>query len=170
MRRELPRPNGLVLPLFLFFAAAVSKAPVVVSRPAPSKALGACSAVTAADLEHTLGRRFGRGEEESHGADSTCDYAAGSGQVSIAIQRLKAKLDIAMETENLEKSIPGATVRMISGLGSAAFYLDIAGAGTQLHVIRDDRDYVMVSILGFGDAASVSAVAERLVRIALGRI
>jgi len=42
--------------------------------------------------------------------------------------------------------------------------VDIEGAGTQLPVIRDDRDYVMVSILGFGNAAQVSAAAERLAR------
>ena len=144
--------------------------PVVVSRPASSKALGACSAVTAADLERALGRRFGRGQEESHGAESTCDYGAGNGQVSITIQRLNAKVDIATEIESLKANIPQATVRMISGLGNVALFLDIAGAGTQLHTIRDDRDYVMVSILGFGDAAAVSPAAERLVRAALGRI
>ena len=43
-------------------------------------------------------------------------------------------------------------------------------SATILHVIRDDRDYVMVSILGFGDAAAVSEAAERLARAALVRI
>ena len=90
--------------------------------------------------------------------------------MSITIQRLNAKVDIPTEIESLKTSIPESTVRMISGLGSTAFYLDIAGAGIQLHAIRDDRDYVIVSILGFGDATSVSAAAERLVRTALGRI
>lgn len=142
----------------------------MVPQPAPSKALGACSAVTAADLERALGRRFGRGQEESHGAESTCDYGAGNGQVSITLQRLKAKLDIPAEIESLKTSIEESTVRMVPGLGNSAFFLDIAGAGTQLHVIRDGRDYVMVSILGLGDAAQVSAAAERLARAALGRI
>ena len=141
-----------------------------VQRPAPSKAAGACSAVTAADLERALGRRFGPGHEESHGGESTCDYGAGNGQVSITIQRLSAKLDIPAEIESLKKSIEDASVRMVSGLGSAAFYLDIAGAGTQLHVVREDRDCVMVSILGFGDAPQVSTAAERIARAALGRI
>ena len=49
------------------------------------------------------------------------------------------------------------------------FYLDVAGAGTQLHVIRG-RDYLMISILGFGDAAQVSNAADRLAKIALRRI
>jgi len=126
--------------------------------------------VTAADLEGALGRRFGRGQEESHGPESTCDYGAGKGQVSITIQRLSAKLDIAAEIESLKQSIPESTVRMMTGLGSTAFFLDIDGAGTQLHVIREQRDCLMVSILGFGNAAEVSAAAERIARAALGRI
>ena len=139
-------------------------------RPTASKAPGACSAVTADDLERALGRRFWRGQEESHGAESTCDYGAGNGQVSITIQRLQAKVDMAAEIASLKESIPESTVRMAEGFGGVAFFLDIEGAGTQLHVIRDDRDYVMVSILGFGDAAQVSAAAERVARAALGRI
>lgn len=156
--------------LLLLFAVTASTPPAAPSRPAPSKALGACTAVTAADLEIALGRRFGRGEEESHGAESTCDYGAGNGQVSITVQRLKAKLDLAAEIKSLQESIPESKVRMLPGLGSVAFFLDIEGAGTQLHVIRDAKDCVMVSILGFGDAAQVSAAAERLARAALGRI
>jgi hypothetical protein len=160
----------MVFAIFLLFASAVSTPPAAVQRPASSTAAGACSAVTAADLERALGRRFGPGHEEGRGGESTCDYGSGNGQVSITIQRLSVKLDIPAEVENLKKSIEDSSVRMVSGLGSAAFYLDIAGAGTQLHVVRDDRDYVMVSILGFGDAPQVSAAAERIARAALGRI
>jgi hypothetical protein len=159
-----------VIALYLMFAAAVSARPAVTLRPVFGKAVGACSAVTPADLERALGRRFGRGHEENRGTESTCDYGAGNGQVSITIQRLSAKVNLGVEVEGLQKSIADSSVRMIPGVGSIAFFLDIAGAGTQLHVIRDDRDYVMVSILGFGDAAAVSAAAERIARAALGRI
>lgn len=126
--------------------------------------------MTPADLERALGRRFGRGQEESRGTESTCDYGAGNGQVSITIQRLSTKVDIGVELESLKRSIPDSSVRVISGLAGTAFFLDIAGAGTQLHAIRGDRDYVLVSILGFGDAAAVSGAAERIARTALGRI
>jgi hypothetical protein len=160
----------MVFAIFLLFASAVSTPPAAVQRPASSRAAGACSAVTAADLERALGRRFGPGHEEGRGGESTCDYGSGNGQVSITIQRLSVKLDIPSEIESLKKSIEDSSVRMVSGLGSAAFYLDIAGAGTQLHVVRDDRDYVMVSILGFGGAPQVSAAAEHIARAALGRI
>jgi len=160
----------MVIALYLVLAAAVSVQPAAILRPVSSKALGACSAVTPADLERALGRRFGRGREENRGSESTCDYGAGNGQVSITIQRLSARVDIGVELESLKRSSPDSSVRVIAGLGSTAFFLDIAGAGTQLHVIRGDRDYVMVSILGFGDAAAVSGAAERIARAALGRI
>jgi hypothetical protein len=52
-------------------------------------------------------------------------------------------------------------IRLTSALGGTAFYVDIEGGGTQLDAIRDDRNCVMVSILGFGSAAPVSAAAER---------
>jgi hypothetical protein len=159
-----------VLGFLLLLAAAAITPPKATLQPSPTKALGACSAVTAADLEQMLGRRFGRGREENHGAESTCDYGAGNGQVSITIQRLSAKVDIAAEIESMRKSIENSSVRMVSLPGSAAFFLDIAGAGTQLHLIRGDRDYLMISILGFGEAPAVSAAAESLAHLALGRI
>ena len=157
-----------MLAIILLFAAAGTPPPPA-PRTAPPKAFGACSAVTAADLESALGRGFGHGQEETRGAESTCDYGAGNGQVSITIQRLNGKVDVAAEIAGMKQSIEDSSVRMAAGLGSPAFFLDIAGAGTQLHVIRG-RDYVMVSILGFGDAQAVSAAAERLARKALGRI
>ena len=119
MRRGLPLRNGVVFALSLFLAAAISTKQIPPAwRSEPFKAVGACSAVTLADLERALGRRFGRGQEESRGGESTCDY----------------------------------------------------GAGTQLHFIRGDRDYLMVSILGFGDAGAVSAAAEEIARAALARL
>jgi hypothetical protein len=158
-----------MLALVMLLAAA-STPPSVVPRPAPLEAMGACSAVTPADMELALGRRFGPGQETSLGSDSTCDYGSGNGMVSITVMRLREKLDVPAEIESMKKTLEGSSVRMVSGLGSSAFFLDIAGAGTQLHAIRNDRDYVMVSILGFGDAGEVSAAAERIARAAFNRI
>jgi len=124
--------------------------------------------VTATDVERALGRRFARGNEETHGTDSTCDYASGNAQVSITLQRLRGPVNLAVEIASLRKEVEDSSVRMAPEF--RGFFLDIAGAGTQLHAIREDREYVMISILGFGDGAQVSAAAERLVRIALGRL
>jgi hypothetical protein len=145
------------------------------SRPAPApaprfNALGACAAVTAGDLQLALGIPFGPGRETASGPQSTCDYTAGNALVSVTIQRLTAKPDIPVEIEALKRELPGSTVRTAAAFGAAAFFLEIAGAGAQLHVIHGERDYLMVSILGLGDAPAVTPAAERLARTALSRL
>ena len=61
-------------------------------------------------------------------------------------------------------------MRDAPSFGAQAFFVDVPGAGTQLHVIRGGREHVMVSVLGFGEAAQVSAAAERIARKVLGRL
>jgi len=149
----------------------------VITTPAPAPrinlprvAVAACAAVTREDVQEALGRAVGNGEEQTGGGESTCDYASGRGQVTVTVQRLKAKLDLAREMASLKASIPDATVRETDGVGAPAFSLDIAGAGTQLFVIRGDGALVMISVLGFGEAPQVSAAALRMARRALGRL
>lgn len=74
------------------------------------------------------------------------------------------------EIAGLKASIPESVIRKARGLGKRAFFLDIPGAGTQLYVINGDSDFLMVSVLGFGEAAQVSPAAESLARKALGRL
>jgi len=135
--------------------------------PAPRpKALGACTAVTAEDVHLALGVHFRRAAETA----ATCDYAAGNAQVSVTLQRLNAPLDMAAEIAALQLEMPGTTARMLKGIGGEAFLLEIPGAGAQLHAVRGERDYVMISILGLGDAGAVSGAAEKLARAALARL
>ncbi len=159
------------MPLFLYLLLhlASDARPAPISRPEPVRTLSACALVTRADVERALGRSVGNGKEEADGGNSSCDYAGGKGQVTITIQRLKSKPDMTAELASLKAAIPDARVREVGGLGPVAFFLDIADYGTQLHVIRGDRDYVLVSVLGFGDAEQVSAAAERMARQALQR-
>ena len=121
-------------------------------------------------MQQALGRMVSKGRESADGPQSTCDYAAGTGQVSVAVQRLAARLNMAAEIESLKKAIPEAAVRDAPDLGARAFFLDIPGAGTQLYLIREDRDFVLISILGFGGPAQVSAPAAAMARKALGRL
>ncbi len=121
-------------------------------------------------MQQALGRPVATGRQSADGPQSTCDYAAGAGQVSVTVQRLTAKLNVAAEIESLKASIPEASVREAPDVDALAFFLDIPGAGTQLYVIRDDRDFVLISVLGFGDAAQVSGAAEAMARKALGRL
>jgi hypothetical protein len=153
----------------LLFAVAATRGAAPAPRPlAPRPA--ACSVVTRTDVRQALGRPVAKGRESADGPQSTCDYASGTGQVSVAVQRLTARLNVAAEIESLKAAIPGASVREAPDMGAHAFFLDIPGAGTQLYLIREGRDFVLISVLGFGDAAQVSGAAADMARKALGRL
>ncbi|MCU1236034.1 MAG: hypothetical protein JWP63_4001 [Candidatus Solibacter sp.] len=161
MRQRASVCNRVVLPLLFLIATSATHT----SAPRP-KALAACSAVTAEDVHLALGIHFRRAGETA----STCDYTAGNAQVSVSIQQLKAPIDIAAEIAALKLELPGSTARIVNSVGGEAFLLEIAGAGAQVHAIRGERDYVMISILGLGDADAVGPAAERLARAALARL
>ena len=129
----------------------------------------ACSLVTAADVRQALGRPVSKGAPSREGSQSTCDYDGGSGQVTVTVQRLAAPLDLRAEVASLKVGIPEGSLREAPGIPARAFFLDIPGAGTQLYVIRGDTDFILVSVLGFGEATQVSAAAESLARKALAR-
>jgi hypothetical protein len=158
----------LTISLLMFLMGGTRGTPS--DRPMPLKTLTACAAVTKADVEEALGQAVGRGREETAGRESSCDYAAGNGQVTVTLQRLAAKLDLPFEMRALKAAVPEGRVREVHGIGAVAFFLDIPAAGTQLHVLRGERDYLMVSVLGFGADHEVAAAAEAMARKALGRM
>ena len=131
--------------------------------------LTACAMVTRTDVEQAIGRPVDDGNEEIDGPASTCDYAGGGGLVSITVQRLAAKPDRAVEIASLKKEMPDGAERAAPGFADA-FFWDLPEAGTQLHVLNGDRQHVMVSILGFGEAPAVAAAAERIARKAISRL
>jgi hypothetical protein len=170
-----------VLPLSylpLVFAAVLAHHPVPDSGPAAHLAVAACHRSTASacavvnrtDVVQALGLAVEKGEEETDGSASTCGYARRRGRVSVTLQRLQGKLDLEAEMASLKASVPGATIREAPGLGTRAFFLDIPGAGTQLYVIRGDSDFLMISVLGFGEAAQTWPAADAMARAALGRL
>jgi hypothetical protein len=158
------------VPLLLVLAS-TPKPTVIHDHDTPAlQSVTACGAISRAEIQRVVGRTLDPGRESRVVDQSTCDYSSKTGKVMITIQRLREKLDIPAEVESLKTAIPEATVRPVRGIGTCAFFLDIADAGTQLHIIREDRDYVLVSILGFGDAGHVSAAAERIARTILERL
>lgn len=132
--------------------------------------MSACAAVTKTDVFQALGVAVEKDQEIVEGLASTCDYSRRHGQVSVTVQSLQQKLNLEPEIAALKESFPDSAIREATGLGARAFFLDIPGAGTQLYVIQGDSNFLMVSILGFGEAAQVSPAAEALARKALGRI
>ena len=144
-----------------------------IARPAKPQVeirnMTACVAVTRAEVEEALGQPVSNGKEHRAPGTSSCEYEAEGGQITIAIYRSQAKLDLPSEIKHLKKSIPDAKLRDVQGIGTRAFFMDMGAIGTQLHVIRGDFDYVLVSVLGFGGAAEVSSAAEKIARRALDR-
>jgi len=132
--------------------------------------VSACEMVTRADIVQALGFAVEKGRGHDEASVSTCDYPARHGQISVTFQRLGKTLDIEAEIAGLQASIPDSAVHEARSLGARAFFLDIAGAGTQLYVIRDGSEYLMVSVLGFGEAPQVAPAAEAIARKALGRL
>jgi hypothetical protein len=130
----------------------------------------ACTAVTRADVELALGRRVDTGVEEQSGSRSTCDYTSSFGQVTITIQKLDRAVDVKSVMSDLMEALPGTIARPAASIGIHAFFLDIDKAGTQLHVMRGERDHLLVSILGFGAPSEVSRAAAALAKTALDRL
>ena len=124
----------------------------------------ACSAASKAVIEEALGHPLSNGKEQKSDSGSLCQYEGNGGQVTILLQHASDKLDIPEEIHNLQTTFPNATIREAPGLGKRAVFLDMPDIGTQLHVIRGDFDYLMVSVLGFGDAQHVGPAAEKIAR------
>jgi hypothetical protein len=131
--------------------------------------LTACALVTRADVEDAIGHPIRDGSEETEGRVSTCDYSAKSGMVSVTVQRLTAKPDLHAEIAALKKQIPEGVVRAADGF-TDAFYFDLPGAGTQLHILDGGSAHLMISILGFGDAPQVSGAAAQIAGKAMRRL
>jgi hypothetical protein len=125
--------------------------------------------VTRADVQSALGRSLGAGNEENITNQSTCEYRSPRGQVTVTIQHLSTDPDLPTEIAALQREIEGSVARPAPALGPRAFFLDINGAGTQLHVLHG-RDYLLVSILGFGEGGTISAAAEKLAQSAIARM
>jgi hypothetical protein len=120
-------------------------------------------------VEEAVGRSVNDGDEETLGRASTCHYATKGGLISITLQRLTAKPDLQVEIAALKGELPKAVVRDAPGFPEA-FYLDLADAGPQLHIAKDNSQHLMISILGFGDASQVSGAAAQIARKAMRRL
>ena len=155
----------------LLLLAAVSSSGRTAAPNGPPRPIEApaCAIVTRVDVEDALGVRVSVGKEEIEGRSSNCDYAAGGGMVSITVQRLGAKPNLAVESAAMGKEIPQSVIREAPEF-PLSFYLDIPEAGTQLHIITPNNEHLMVSILGFGEAPRVSGAAARMARRGLARL
>lgn len=130
----------------------------------------ACAAVTRSDVEGTLRRTVAAGAEEKDTGGSTCDYSTSAGTVTVVVRHLSRKLNLAEEINSMKAAFPNAELRDVAGVGTKAVLLDLGSSGAQVHVVRGDFDYLLVSVLGFGDASRVSGAAIQLARKAASRL
>jgi hypothetical protein len=162
---ELMPPLGLFHLLVSFGVL-----PVQPAIPAlPLRTENACRVVTRADVESALGRLVANGWEHNEGVESTCDYSNGTGQITVTIRRKKIEHDVPAELAKYRLENPQMDMREIGGLGGFAYFRDMAQFGGQLNVFRGDEDYLLISVLGFGDSQKALAAAEELARKALDR-
>ena len=158
-----------MIAVFLLLAASTPP-PSVESKPAVVKRLTAvapCQVVTHQEVQQAFKRPFAKGSEDPN----ACEYTAiGEQVVAIKMQHSAAKLDLQAEQLTLRKAFPEARVRDAVGLGSAAFFLDLPGIGTQLFVIRGEHDFLLVSVMGLGEAKKVANPARAIAKLALDRL
>jgi hypothetical protein len=138
-------------------------------EPSLPATVTACRAITRAEVIEALGRTVNDGSETTAGAESSCDYATAHGLVSLVIERVDGMPNLRTEMDSMKKLVPEASFRTAEGIGARAFFVDIPGAGTQLHILGE-HECLLVSVLGFGEPAEVASVAEKIARKALARL
>ena len=169
-----------MIPAILALAAALALShipptptPSGQQQPKPAvRATAACVAVTRVDVERELARKVSEGVAEERANRSTCDYTTRFGQITITMQRLAGPVDLTLAVRDIVAALPDAGSRLAdTGVpNTKAFFVDIGTAGTQLHVIRNGQEHLLISILGCGTPSEVSRVATTLAQLALKRL
>jgi len=152
-------------PLLMILLAASTPPPKAVAKPL--SAISPCEVVTNSEVQQVFKRPFAKGAPDG----SSCEYTALEQQVvAIKLQHSAARLDVQAEMLSLRKAFPDARMRDVTGFGGPAFFLDLPGIGTQLFVIRGDHDFLLVSVMGLGEAKRVAPGARQIAKKALERL
>lgn len=144
--------------------ALASTTKATVSAPVQMAPVAACDTVTRSQVEAALGRVLKEESEKYSKLSCIRDFSVGDVEVRISIQHLTAPLNVAAELADLQKSVPEAKLWEVAGLNGRAFALEIPDAGTQLHVLSNDQEYMMVSVLGVTDDDHGYGAAMKIAR------
>jgi len=151
------------------FAVASTPYPVTPAPAARVRSVSACATATRQELQRDLGAAIDAGKLRQEAGGSTCDFAGERGQISISLHHTVAALDFPGEIANLKAALPEARLVEIPMPGVRALLVDLDESGAQIHVLRNGRDYLLVSVLGFGNANHARAIAEGIAQRALAR-
>jgi len=149
----------------LLFLAASTPPPKPVAKLVA--ALSPCEIVTNLEVRKAFKRPFAKGAADG----SSCEYAALEQQVvAIKMHHSINKIDVQAEMLTLRKAFPDARMRDAKKFPGPAFFLDHPGVGTQLFIIRGEHDFLLVSVMGLGEAKRVAPAAAQIAKIALDRL
>ena len=165
-RRCMRRLAYLTLVAFLLLAAAGAADQ---AKP-PGQGADACTLVSKAEIEQTLGVKLADGAKnpalQTPGVVSTCSYkTSDSGMVTIAIRRRPIKYQ---GTAAMDAKKQGVQQGHIQGLGRDALLTETSGVES-LSIFRGDYDNINVLIVGSISVKPISAAIEKLGRIVLER-
>jgi hypothetical protein len=160
------KPAYLTVFAFLLLAAADAAG----QAKLPGQGADACTLVSKAEIEQTLGVKLADGVQnpslQKPGVRSDCDYKTSDGGiVTIAIQHRPIKYE---GTATVDAKKQGVQQGHIPGLGRDAFLTEASGIWS-LSIFRGDYDYINVTVMGSISVKPASAAVEKLGRIVLDR-
>jgi len=157
-------PAYLTVFALLLFAAADAAG----QAKLPGQGADACTVVSKAEIEQTLGIKLADGVQnpslQKPGVRSDCDYKTSDGGiVTIAIQHRPIKYE-GTATVNAKKQ--GVEQGHIAGLGRDALLTEASGV-ENLSIFRGDYDFINVMVMGSIPVKPASAAVEKLGRMVL---
>jgi hypothetical protein len=134
----------------------------------PGQGADACTVVSKAEIEQTLGIKLADGEKsprlQTPGVVSTCSYKApDAGFVTIAIRHRPIKYD---GTATVDAKKQGVAQGHIAGLGRDALLTEASGV-ENLSIFRGDYDFINVMVMGSIPVKPASAAVQKLGRMVL---
>jgi hypothetical protein len=134
----------------------------------PGQGADACTVVSKAEIEQTLGVKLADGEKnprgQTPGVVSTCSYkVSDAGFVTIAIRHRPIKYE---GTAAVDAKKQGVEQGHIAGLGRDALLTEASGMWN-LSIFRGDYDFINVMVMGSIPVKPASAAIEKLGRMVL---
>ncbi|MBS1877140.1 MAG: hypothetical protein JSU00_28265 [Acidobacteria bacterium] len=159
-----------MLPTLLTLLIAVTNHPTPSRPAAPLAEKVPCEVISAKDIQAWTGRAMNRTPILRGPRESTCDFTSPDAAITITARRAQAKIDLPAELGNLKAEFPDSKLSGVDGLGAAAVLVDLGEAGALLNVFRNDRDYLMIAVLGMGEYEKAKQTAIRIARTTLDRL
>jgi hypothetical protein len=157
-------PAYLTVFSLLLFAAADAAG----QAKLPGQGADACTVVSKAEIEQTLGVKLADGVQsprgQTPGVVSTCSYkASDAGFVTIAIRHRPIKYE---GTAAVDAKKQGVEQGHIAGLGRDALLTEASGV-ENLSIFCGDYDFINVMVMGSISVKPASAAVQKLGRMVL---